>query len=142
MKTKAKDPINYKLLRRVREQILREPRQFFMDWWTTRDARAVRLKKGEEIPNCGTAACIAGWAVALSRGKTPKQIARLEHIPEIGRKELGISDAQAERLFDASPFGEWPGQFRDFWQTAKTPIQRARIAARRINHFIKTKGAE
>ena len=54
----------------------------------------------ETIHTCGTKACIAGWAVHL----TPKEDRpESESIMECAAKLLGLSDSEADTLFD----GDW-----------------------------------
>lgn len=60
MKTKEKKSgkLNVKLLEKIREHILEEPKRLSMSCW---------LVQGEDLnPACKTVGCIAGWAVALS----------------------------------------------------------------------------
>jgi len=52
---------------------------------------------------------------------------------------LGVDDTQAIRLF---LLAHWPDRYRDAFQKSKTLKGRARIAANRIEHFIRTKGEE
>lgn len=89
--------MNVKLLRRIIKAIKKEPGQFDMRSWFTR-------QRG--IPNCGTAACIGGWAVALTKRANPEK-ARLASKNSRERTKEAVTKAVA-----------------------------------RINHFIKTKGAE
>ena len=129
-----KPKLNVRLLRRIQKQILAEPRQFFMSWWFTSDPDDVMSKK---IPNCGTAACIGGWAVALSKKMKPER-ARIFHgggIGPLATSLIGLDPAFADRLFVAS---WWPMQFRSKWRVASTPLARAKVAAARIEHLIKT----
>lgn len=145
MKTKPKSKINVRLLRAIQRQIAKEPRQFIMSSW---------FKKDDSYPNCGTAACVAGWAIAVSRKKTPLQAAislspgfsASEYLspqsvvrisPRAGRL-LGLDQDQRDRLFIMD---NWPRQFR-FENWCTMPESRARLAISRIDHFIKTNGAE
>lgn len=114
--------MNTKLLRRIQKQILKEPKQFDMSWW---------FSTSPHIPNCGTAACVAGWVMALHRGCSPHQASRLEivDVSSYAQKLLSITPAQAQRLFHAE---YWPRRFRRY--SANSPKQ----AVARIEHFIKT----
>ena len=99
--------------------------------------------------HCGTAACIAGWAIHLNGGlKTPKET--YEHSKDdaayyvnfyspYGARVLGLSSREGDRLF---LIGSWPVNFAKRYYLAKTPKTRAKAAADRITHFIKTKGQE
>ena len=94
----------------------------------------------DKIPNCGTAACIGGWAASLSVKLNPKQ-ARHEKFHYISNKQmydfLGVSED--EGLILIYEFN-WPQKFRKHKQEGTMAF--ARQAVRRIDHFIKTKGLE
>jgi len=98
---------NIKLAKQIQEQIRKEPRQFYMGYWFTNGY-------GDDIPNCGTTACIAGWALALSWGLNPRQAeARTNRLktPErdLACKKLRITQFQGTKLF----FREsWPTRFK------------------------------
>ena len=142
--------MNVKLLRKVEKRILAEPRRFdMMTFGDKLDKEAIEAL-GEEAPPCGTVACIAGhvdWmthprlfaaSVAIDR------FARDDSIVERAAKELGLGfdpsqDTNAGRLFFDD---EWPKKFQAAFSKAKTPLQRAKVAVKRIEHFIKTNGKE
>ena len=130
--------MNTKLLRDVARHISEEPRRLDMERIT---------KRGKEIkgeaPPCGTAACIAGWALLLTHDK---EITGYENgFPVVNGRCLDVVDAASligdedHRLFFLS---SWPKKFREPYAAAETPQQRAEIAVARIEHFIKTKGEE
>lgn len=128
-------PINVKLLRKVKKHILEEPSRFFMNSVIVRGAPGAKVTLDgieREIPKCGTAACIAGWACILSGETEPIGMSRAE-------KLLGLDDHGGTRLFVEDC---WPDKFHRRWQQSKTLITRAKIAAERIDHFIATKGRE
>ena len=131
--------MNVELLTRVKEAILREPKQFYMGSWFANDSS---YYIHYEIPNCGTTACIGGWAVVLGKGFHNPREADEAIGSRIGREpetQLQLTPEEGNRLF----FSEhWPEQFRIAFDTAETPEQRAQIAANRIEHFIKTEGRE
>ena len=59
-------------------------------------------------------------------------------------KELGLGfepsqDTNAGQLFFDD---QWPEKFQEALVEAKTPLQRAKVAVKRIEHFIKTNGEE
>ena len=69
------NPKTVNLLRKVQKQILLEPRQFDIQHWFTMFPKNVT-----RVPNCGTAACIAGWAIAFGEAESRnryKQMARI-----------------------------------------------------------------
>jgi len=121
--------MNIKLLKQIRKQILKEPKQFYMGEWFTTVTET-------HIPNCGTAACIGGWAIALAKKVNPAQahdiFLRNTMLPE---ELLELECDEAERLFYT---GNWPQEFTG----GSTPAIKAKKAAARIDHFIKTEGME
>lgn len=163
MKKKKVRKIETRLLKRIKAHILKEPKRLDMNL-------LVDIKHNEtigyELPNtkdrqwpaCGTVGCIAGWAVLLSGGK-PITCGSEEGWWEKGAKLLGLNTAMANRLFSTPlnaldewdalyPLHEderpdtWPKKFANRYVDAKTPRGRALATAARIDHFIKTKGAE
>ena len=145
MKADTKKPkLNVRLLRKIQRYIMEEPRRFMMrgiiargtpgktDWdfhWSDIAHR---------VPPCGTAACIAGWTNLLT-GASQGDESDLTR----ARERLGITSPIAryapDPLFDLQA---WPEPFRSRYSKAANPKRRAQIAAERIDHFIKTKGAE
>jgi hypothetical protein len=132
---------NVELLLKVRAKIIEEPRQFDMSAWFERYVCW-------PVPNCGTTACIGGWAEAISKQKTPEECEGGWISPA---NTLKLTGEQASRLFHLQ---NWPAEFRYEMYHAnpfhvfsadelhKVLAKRAEIAARRIDHFIATKGAE
>lgn len=136
--------MNVELLRKIQKHILAEPERFAMSWWCgTGDPGKPLLDDsfGESnidaliAPECGTVACIAGWAVLLSDGKDGIYSSR--YIQERAWELLG--EKAERRLFHTC---KWPGKFANRYEKAKTRKGKAQAAASRIDHFIKTKGAE
>ena len=133
--------MNVDLLRKIKKHILAEPARLYMFGWIIRKTTPDEvLAYGEEDENtrpfakCGTAACIAGWAAILSKRDTGGRFGACELAPEL----LGLTSQEAARLCIPR---NWPLKFRGGCADdgkAKT----AKLAARRIEHFIKTKGAE
>lgn len=136
-KTEPRKPkLNVKLLRRIKRHILAEPRRFTMRTLEEhgRPGEFYIADNGtnETFPECGTAACIAGWTNHFSRkqGGDAVSAARFLGIPYDG-SYCGVAD----RLFFDF---EWAEPFRTRYQEARTAGERAAIAADRIEHFIKT----
>lgn len=130
--------LNTKLLKRVAAAILKHPDQFEM-------AQFFRNYLSLDFPvgGCGTAGCIGGWGLHLagkrktlrgsqSSGGSGSTWSRAQRL-------FGLDDIQASLLFQLE---SWPTSFFYRYEHAKTPLVRARAAADRIDHFIKTKGAE
>jgi hypothetical protein len=117
--------MNVRLLRKIQKHILAEPKRVRMEVIATED-------------DCGTVGCIGGWAAILSNKKPDKfgdfkTACRLLGVP-LPTTLCGIYQHQ---LFFTH---NWPEKFRNAYQTAKTKRGEARVVARRIEHFIKTKG--
>ena len=136
--------MNVRRLRRVQRHILAEPATLDMNEFLCRnlDLNMPYYHDNYAInktPSCGTVGCIAGWTVQLYRG--PRSRARLM----TAGRDLGLTKDQACRLFFFKCHDDsqhWPQQFEDKYHAAKTPFARAKVTAKRIDHFIATKGAE
>lgn len=133
--TKSKKPkLNVRLLRRIQKHILEEPRRFFIlrfkEAGIPDSTVIVENGQAQQIPECGTMACIGGWACILSGRKT-----RLRFW-NTAVSLLGLTFDQADALFT---YHEWPRRFFNSYQQAENErARRARIAAARIEHLIKT----
>lgn len=133
--------MNVKYLRRIQRAILEHPSQFQMD--TLFDNHLDdQIKLPKKVGGCGTAACIAGWALHLhGRCKTLATTTECMRTTtsENARTILGLTSDQYDRLCFAP---NWPEPFRSRNDNAKTARTQAKNAVARIEHFIKTKGAE
>jgi hypothetical protein len=81
--------------------------------------------------DCATAHCICGWGAVI----TGKSI-------DAGRSSepvFGINSVQRSKLFWTIG---WPAQFSAPYRRATSAESKAAIAIARIEHFVKTKGAE
>jgi hypothetical protein len=141
--------MNVKLLRKIQRVILKRPTQVNMSTWFSAEHGA------EE---CGTTACIAGWAITLdlAKGKRPTPLAAAKKIAPgnshwvagnhakkvraLANRLLGIKRFMATRLYLA---GAWPDEFRERITNGHscTP-EYAKAVSDRIDHFIKTNGKE
>lgn len=135
--------MNVKLLKRVRDRIAARPRQFVMC-----QLFDTETESHTKVSHCGTAACIAGWAFTLSRKLRPKDARPMAEEDDPSGYVRGwveaegvlmLTSAEAHRLFLSD---HWPQPFQKHFNNASSPIEHAKIAVRRINHFIKTKGEE
>lgn len=137
MKTKPHKLTRRYLLTQVKKLILSEPKRLTMNSILYRDA-------SEDGPSCGTVGCIAGWLCVVAARKEnslPFQDA-INHVSS----SASISDAccllkadenEMERLcFLAS----WPQSLKRTYLKSTTPLQRARVTARRIDLFLKSGG--
>lgn len=129
-----------KILRRAKRAILADPQSYRQDEW-----------------HCGTAMCIAGH-VCFQSGRvltskvdgsyfvnkvhvpvfTTGRVGTLRDWEDVAVAALGSSIEHTESLFDGSPSREWPEPFGSEFENARTLKARAEVAARRIEHFIKT----
>ena len=129
--------MNTKLLLEIKEKILAEPCQFQMWSFYRRKLDYDFVGCKYKIPNCGTAACIAGWATCINKKITPNE-ARLTmgfNIWDYAANLLNITPDKASILFEID---NWPKQFQ--YGEEHTPEQRAKLAAARIDYFIETDG--
>ena len=140
--------MNVKLLRKVEKRILAEPRRFDMMTFGTKLNKRTIKALGKQAPPCGTVACIAGHVDWMTHPRLFAASVALgdydDSIVERAAKELGLGfelsqDTYAGRLFFDN---EWPEKFQAALAEAKTPLQRAEVAVKRIEHFIKTNGKE
>jgi len=137
--------MNTKLLLEVRKLILEEPRRFNMDYFAATDEFYPHVVH-RQTPPCGTVACIAGWATiehARAEGRSDLSVDFLNGIGRrTGAQALGLDEAQSSRLFFTE---EWPDdlavEYRDAYLQRDYALA-AEVAARRIDRFIKTDGAE
>lgn len=141
MKSTKKNPkLNVKLLRRIQKHILEEPKRLQMRYLFLRQRNSRTFcadVSGQPFAPCGTAACIAGWAMLLS-GIRPYDIdagTDNQNDAAIAERLLGLPEDFWPRLFVES---SWPKPFRAGYRTAKSPKQRAKVAAARIDCLIKT----
>lgn len=134
---------NIERLLRIRDQVLAEPAVFDMTDYVI-------------VSDCGTTLCF-GARAALDAGfitlrETPRPGARCtfyeitpsgalhgSEMRDLAMAALSINEKQAKRLFHLE---HWPSAFWTPFLRAKTTQDRATIAAKRIEHFIRTEGAE
>lgn len=130
--------LNTELLLKVKEQILKEPLQFIMGNWFQTKHEIVQ----EPIPNCGTAACIAGWAIAIHNQMNPAKACAAVSNHEF---KWHSSEFIADDILD--PKGDitvsnlfyvdrWPYQLAFDFRNSEDPVRRAQLAAQAIDMFI------
>lgn len=153
--------MNKPLLRRIQKHIAKEPKRLVMGAFVMRKGEIPdwglepihRVHDGASIAcedhpfaKCGTAACIAGWAVLLTVDK-PDKWRDGGHVEVKAQKLLELKNkldevtgtSQVDRLFHVE---HWPSQFMNAYEDAATPAAKARATIGRIDHFMKTDGAE
>lgn len=129
--------MNTKLLLEVKAKILEEPKQFEMSAYFSNASNS-----GIEIPNCGTAACIGGWAISFSKKLNPN-LASAGVVHGWGSEAQKILDLTAPERHQLFYAGNWPEPFRSkFGEAVAGSKEAAQIAADRIDHFIATEGRE
>lgn len=139
MKTK-KRKLNVKLLRRIQKHILDEPRRFVMERSILKSTPGFTFNSDnntiQRLPSCGTAACIAGWAVELTTHDANEQSP--ESLLSSAAKLLNVEETTSwvEHPLFYTTF--WPSPFRWKYLSAKTPKARAKIVSARIEYLIKT----
>lgn len=142
MKNSTKPKLNVKLLRRIKRHILEEPKRFVMRLQFRRSFPGNVIfgddYKNHVVPECGTVACIAGWALLLDK----RRIAEGDPWHNISQKAsrvLGlrewVGDPWKHPLFQVEG---WPKVFAGRFRKAGLLRTRAKIAAARIDHLIKT----
>lgn len=135
--------MNVPMLKKVRAAILKRPRQFDMEGYFSSSLDFIEGGRKEKPSHCGTAACIAGWAIHLEAGRD--KLSETDANRDLGawdegKQLLDIGERQAWRLFIAD---HWPDKYKHKYDNARaTAKSRAKAAAARITHFIKTKGRE
>lgn len=141
MKKKTKLKPNIGLLRRIQRAILKKPDQFMMS-----SLFSSYLDNGEDAGGCGTAGCIAGWALHLTSrnkrlDKTSKTKLDVNRTLEEAGYLIGIKTRTIkykEMLHPLFFSHQWPEPFRSRYAEATASRQMARVASDRIEHYIKT----
>lgn len=129
------------LLLKVKEKIISEPKQFRMrDLFYSNDDSGTNR---EEIPNCGTAACLLGLGASIFLHENP-QDARKTIDTNGGvhnlREEFPFFRLSVDQQYSLFHTIFWPKRFKmeasDF--DALPPEKRASLACERIDHFLTT----
>lgn len=132
--------MNIPLLRKIQDKARKYPRSIQMGWW------ADPADKNKSHP-CGTVACIAGTAVLLTKPDLVQKFIECERIgrdaPSLelaGQKALRLTEIQASTLF--MPWN-WPKDFYERLERVPSGTKAySEVFCNRIDHFIKTNGAE
>jgi hypothetical protein len=98
------------------------------------------LGESREYAKCGTAACIAGWAVLLSHESdfnVDNPLLGMDVYQE-AKTLLGLTMTEADRLFDPI---HWPRTFHVGTRDDGSEIA-AQTTVQRMEHFIATGGRE
>lgn len=116
------------ILRKVQKAIVAEPTLY---------SQSIPFRPNAE---CGSPSCICGWLDLFLRPKGYRGVRWQSINIEAGASLLGgeVGTARYYRLFNLH---EWPLRYKSRWYALTRPTK-ARRASRRIDHFIKTGGAE
>ena len=133
-------PLNVELLQKVKAAILEDPRRLDMCEWVSEHpdpemcTTEVHWLAEDQIPPCGTVACIAGWAAVLAGH-------RLFSLDAV-RAALVGDDGYAP-LNDLFYVGHWPYDLAERYANAEAGGDRAGMAAaaaERIDRFVAEHG--
>lgn len=85
------------------------------------------------VYNCNSAACIAGWAVAMKNDLQVNDV-RIDHIEEIAKNYLDLSHEESQRLFYYGSASVWSdyGEQLGLYENEKLTGSQAAIALREI----------
>jgi len=114
--------MNVALLRRVQEQILREPERFEMDAWIN------YLVSDQRV--CQTMMCIGGWAIALSGEKVPRTT--IETVEALSR----LLDVHEKQVYNLCFEANWPDAYRLTDEDGCYQYTTPELASKRIDAFI------
>lgn len=136
-KKNAIDAKRARILRKAVAHILEEPRRY------DQNEPIVSCGPGEKFvysvlgamkaPRCRTIGCLAGWITIQSLGL--KKSLYVNPI-DFAADKLNLDSFQTDALF--GEICEWPEKFAKAYHNAKTPRAVAKVAQRRVEHFIKT----
>lgn len=142
--------MNVELLRKIQAAVIQEPKRLYMDKWIMIEGDAAEPGDMAEIieyPACGTVGCIAGWAVILNdqKGNSVKNTARkflagiFLRTSQLAKEALDLEHDAAGRLFYVH---YWPTKYAQDYSHTQDPVEKAKVAVARIEHFIATEGKE
>lgn len=125
--------LNVRLIRKIQKHIMAEPRRLLM-----RSVKLYALGPNDSYvaddfetkvpyPDCGTAQCIAGWALTLSGRRLDTDMSKAARLLNL--------DAPTGRVFAVCM---WPYQFISQYSKAKTPLARAKVACKRLDYLVRT----
>lgn len=129
--------MNIRRLRAVQKAVLKHPGHFNMAYFFHDAPNAVHMGihsyYNEEaiVNNCGTTACIAGWAVAKF-GKGSESAIALIGVQAVAIRLLDLTLDQAERLFHQ---GAWDDAWKQR-QKRYVSCDDAKAAVEYIDYFI------
>jgi hypothetical protein len=115
-----------KFLLDIKSCILQEPTQFDMDTWIDNTPHS----------SCGSTACIIGWGAYLIQPTRFCKKTDAEQYYLCGEVIKITFPEMYSNIFRLAYLDRWPEKFQLAWKEAKTPKERAKVAAKRIDWFI------
>jgi hypothetical protein len=149
---------NVEALRRLKGLVLAEPRMLSMEAYATAYGESEAAEANEDVeggrPPNDTTMCLAGlfyWSQLVEEdGLPPNAPLDSELIRELNNKAhdvaqagLGLRPNEAMRLFylpDCDGDTAWPAEYARDYEAARTPEERGRVTANRIEVFIVSRG--
>lgn len=136
--------LNTKLIHKIIKAIKAHPQQFQMTYlfWGYLDTRD-RYGNCKPAGGCGTAGCIAGWAIHLSsrRKKLRSSQAWANGIDggllEVADRLLGYKYNDVHDDHPLFYVRGWPEDLKQEYYDAKTARQQAAVAVKRLEHLLK-----
>lgn len=108
----------YDLLEEVIAAIEQEPRRYDQgSWFSNLEHLAYRREECEELPNCGTMACIAGWIAIGTKREITEEAQSYRSIPTYAAAVLGFEYHMPSR-FDDDDDG-----YNDYHAANVAPVQ-------------------
>ena len=136
--------LNVTLLREIQKQILTQPKTFFMaDWIRRKEHRANTYfinpdtQQAVQFEPCGTAGCVAGWAVLLTEKKGEEQLNEGGPIQWKAKDLLGLTQDEMA-LFSVAHWGPLSAAYH----SAGSDLCRAVVAAKVIDRLIERHKAD
>lgn len=134
--------MNVPRLQRVAARIVEHADRFDMDdyvcgsvccigGWAALDAGMIRLR--DELGADYRWYELVGEAFGLDQGQEPP------YVSDVFRLALDLTQTQAALLFHVE---HWPMMYAEQYDSARDQRERAEVAAKRIKHFIRTKGEQ
>ena len=135
--------LNVRLVRKIIRHILAEPLRYWQQKVidTGAPGELIGGSGGQRFAECGTVACIGGWAYLLSTTRPRLKWSSTLLLLDKGGKALGLSAYHQNILFSGSPRREWPQPYARQYEAATTSRARARVACRLLEKVIDTKAA-
>lgn len=124
--------MNVELFEKIKTHVREEPKRLYMGDWVMRKLPSLDDNRPDFFPECGTVACMAGWAVLLNTPLDPLYV-RSYLVESQARKALDIDGEQASGLFYV---GNWPKEFLRAYTGTEDRKERAEIFCSRIDHFL------